>query len=281
MGLTLLPEDSLLVIGGKHADGAARTDTDYAVMKLMKNGKLDTTFGTNGLVTLDVEQGNDSPRTAIVQPDGKIVVTGHTEIAEDTPNEVVTAVLFRLVSNGQFDSSFGTNGVGSHALGLRIAEAYDVALQGSNLVIAGYGRQATATTVDILSARFLPDGTLDKTYGESGVTLIDVAGQDDRSRTLKILPDQHVLIVGQGKPTATSQDGAVVLLTPNGRRETKLNGNGVTLLDFSGPTDALFGLVLSPDLTQAMTVGWKGVNTQESSPTNNDDARVVRFPLSF
>lgn len=280
-GLTLLPEDSLLVIGGKHADGAARTDTDYAVMKLMKNGKLDTTFGTNGLVTLDVEQGNDSPRTAIVQPDGKIVVTGHTEIAEDTPNEVVTAILFRLASNGQFDSSFGTNGVVSHALGLRIAEAYDVALQGSNLVIAGYGRQATATTVDILSARFLPDGTLDKTYGEGGVTLIDVAGQDDRSRTLKILPDQHVLIVGQGKPTATSQDGAVVLLTPNGRRETKLNGNGVTLLDFSGPTDALFGLVLSADLTQAMTVGWKGVNTQEISPTNNDDARVVRFPLSF
>jgi uncharacterized delta-60 repeat protein len=278
-GLTLLPEDKLLVIGGKHADGANRTDIDYAVIKLTANGKLDKTFGTDGLVTLDVERGNDSPRTAIVQPDGKIVVTGHTEIAEDTPNEVVSSVLFRLTSDGQFDSTFGNNGVVSNALGLRIAEAYDVALQGTSLVIAGYGRPATATTVDILSARFLADGTWDKTYGESGVTLIDVAGQDDRSRTLKLLPNQHVLIVGQGKPTATTQDGAVVLLTANGQRETKLNGNGVALIDLGGQTDALFGVALSPDFTKAVAVGWKGVLTTESSPTNNDDTQVVRFAI--
>lgn len=278
-GLTLLPGDSLLLVGGKLADGAGRTDIDYAVVKLKADGSIDQTFGANGLVTLDVEQGNDSPRKAIVQPDGKIVVTGHTEIAEDTPNEVVTAVLFRLTSNGQFDSTFGNNGVVSNALGLRIAEAYDVALQGTSLIIAGYGRPATAATVDILSARFLVDGTWDKTYGDGGVTLIDFDGQDDRSRTLEILPNQHVLIVGQGKPTATTQDGAAVLLTADGQRETKLNNNGVILLEFGGPTDALFGLALSPDLTKAIAVGWKGVPSSESTPTNNDDARVVQFSL--
>lgn len=280
-GLTLLPGDDLLIVGGKRADGAARTDIDYAVAKVKADGSVDTTFGTNGLVTLDIEQGNDSPRTAIVQPDGKIVVSGHTEIAEDTPNEVVTTVLFRLTSNGQFDSSFGTNGVVSNELGLKIAEAYDVALQGTSLVIAGYGRPSTATTVDVISARFLSDGTWDKTYGDNGLTVIDVAGQDDRSRTLKILPDQRVLIVGQGKTTATSQDGAVVLLTANGQRDTRLNGNGVALLDFGGPTDALFGLALSPDASNALAVGWKGVPPAESSPTNNDDARIVRFSLSL
>lgn len=278
-GLTLLPDDSLLIVGGKLASGSGRTDIDYAVVKLTANGAVDTTFGTNGLVTLDVEQGTDSPRTAIVQPDGKIVVTGHTEIAEDTPDEVVTTVLFRLTANGQFDATFGHNGVVSHNLGLKVAEAYDVALQGSSLVITGYGRPASATTVDIISARFLADGTWDRTYGDDGLAVIDLAGQDDRSRRLKILPDQHVLIVGQGKPTATSQDGAVVLLTPNGRRETRLNGNGVALFDFGGPTDALFGLALSPDLTNAIAAGWKGVVATESRPTNNDDAKVVRFAL--
>ncbi len=64
------------------------------------------------------------------------------------------------------------------------------------------------------------------------MALIDVAGQDDRSRTLGILPDRRILIVGEGKPTTTSQDGAVVLLTHNGQREIKLNGNGITLFDF-------------------------------------------------
>jgi uncharacterized delta-60 repeat protein len=33
-GLTLLPGDSLLIVGGKLAGGAGRTDTDYAVVKL-------------------------------------------------------------------------------------------------------------------------------------------------------------------------------------------------------------------------------------------------------
>ena len=149
-----------------------------------------------------------------------------------------------------------------------VAEAYDVAFQGQNLIIAGYGRDTSTGTVDIISARFLENGEWDRTDGDGGVAAIDVAGEDDRSRTLKVLPDQRVLILGQGKPTATSQDAAVVLLTPDGQRDTKLNGNGVVLLDFGGPTDALFGLAHSPDLTNAVAVGWKGVTPTESSPTN-------------
>lgn len=273
-GLTLLPEDNLLIVGGKLADGAGRTDTDYAVMNLTANGTVNTSFGTNGLVTLDIGKGVDNPRTAIVQPDGKIVGGGHTSDAG-----VITTVLFRLLPDGQFDSPFGRDGVVHVALLAFVAEAYDVAFQGQNLIIAGYGRDTSTGTVDIISARFLTDGTWDKTYGDGGVAAIDIAGQDDRSRTLKVLPDQRVLIVGQGKPTATTQEGAVVLLTPNGQRETKLNGNGVALIDFGGATDALFGLALSPNLTKAIAVGWKGITAAESSPANNDDARVVRFPL--
>jgi uncharacterized delta-60 repeat protein len=105
--LTLLPGDSLLIIGGKLTEGAGRTDTDYAVMKLTSNGTVDTTFGTNGLVT------------------------------------VVHVALLAFV-----------------------AEAYDVAFQGQNLIIVGYGRNTSPGTVDIISARFLTDGTWDKTYGE-------------------------------------------------------------------------------------------------------------------
>lgn len=63
---------------------------------------------------------------------------------------------------------------------------------------------------------------------------------------MRVLPDQRVLIVGQGKQTATSQDGVVVLLTPIGQRETNLNGNGVVLIDLGGSNDALFELALSP-----------------------------------
>ncbi len=144
-----MPEDELLVIGGKATDGADRSDSDFVVLKLTTNGTRYNTFGTNGLVTLDLGKGNDNPRTALVQPDGQIVVSGHTSDAG-----VVTTVLFRLLSNGQFDTSFGRDGVVNVALLQFVAEAYDVALQGTNLVIAGYGRDTSAGTVDIISARF-------------------------------------------------------------------------------------------------------------------------------
>jgi uncharacterized delta-60 repeat protein len=153
-GLTLLSGDDLLVVGGKVADGPGRTDIDYAVMKLTATGAVDRSFGTNGLVTLDIGTGNDSPRTAIVQPDEKIVVSGHTSNAG-----VVTTVLFRLLPDGQFDSSFGRAQRSPRRLLPFIAEAYDVALQGENLILARYGRDTSAGTVDIMTARFLADGT--------------------------------------------------------------------------------------------------------------------------
>ena len=49
-----------------------------------------------------------------------------------------------------------------------------------------------------------------------------------------ILPEQHVLIVGQGQPTVTTQDGVVALLAPNGQPDTRLNGNGIALIDSAG-----------------------------------------------
>ena len=236
---------------------------------------MNTTFGTDGRVTLDIEQGGDSPRTDLVQPDRKIVVSGHT----DRTNDIVTTVLFRQLANGQFDSSFGKNGVVNVALLASFAEAYDVALQGQNLVMSDYGKNTSTDTVDIISARFSPGGTWDKTYGEKCVAVIDVAGQDDRSRKLHILRDQSVWIVGQGKPTATTQDAALVLLTPNGQRDTRLNGDGVMLIDFGSEADGLFGLALSFDKTETVAVGWKGIDPAAVSPTNNDNARIVHFSL--
>ncbi len=169
-GLTLLPGDQLSVIGGKLADAADHTNTDYAIVKLTANGAVDTAFGTNGLVTRDIGTGVDNPRAAIVQPDGKIVVSGHTSDAG-----VVTTVLFRLLPAGGIDSAFGRDGVVHIALLPFVAEVYDVALQGNNLIMAGYGQAVSTGTVDIISVRFSDNGTWDRTYGDGAVTVIEVA----------------------------------------------------------------------------------------------------------
>jgi uncharacterized delta-60 repeat protein len=286
-GLTLLPNDQLLISGGKVANVGGRTDIDYAAARLTKDGVLDPTFGTGGIATVDVANGgNDQPRTAVVQPDGKIVVTGHTNVP--APSTLVLAVLYRLNPNGTFDATFNGTcapqaapcapGVVAAAITTNIGEAYDVGLQGDKLVINGYGNSTAGATVDVLSARFSSSGVLDTSYGTNGVTAIDVAGQDDRSRALKILSDQGVLIVGSGKPDASNMDGLVALLTPNGQRNTAFGTNGVKLVDLGGTLDSFFAVALSPDGKTAYAVGYKGVAAQTA--LDNDDARIVVIPLS-
>jgi uncharacterized delta-60 repeat protein len=63
------------------------------------NGSVDTTFGTNGFVTIS---GSFPTGSVVLQPDGKILVAG----GEDS-----SGLLARLDTNGQLDSTFGSGGV--------------------------------------------------------------------------------------------------------------------------------------------------------------------------
>ena len=71
------------------------------------DGTLDTSFGTNGIVTNSgINQGKD----VVIQPDGKILVTGNPT------NTRVEFGVARFNSNGSLDTSFGTNGIASHSI---------------------------------------------------------------------------------------------------------------------------------------------------------------------
>lgn len=87
-------------------------------------------------------------------------------------------------------------------------------------------------------------------------------------------------MVHQAVSARPRRNATIVVRRNDGKRDTALNGTGVELIDFGGPTDALFGLALSPDKTSAMAVGWKGVDAEAVSSAKNDDARAVRLSLS-
>lgn len=46
------------------------------------DGALDTSFGTNGLVTTDFGPGAEGATSVVVQPDGKIVVAGYSSVTD-------------------------------------------------------------------------------------------------------------------------------------------------------------------------------------------------------
>ena len=272
-GLTVLPDDRLVAVGATPAKGEGRTDLDFAVLMFTADGQLDPTFGTGGVLTVDVDGGHESPRQALLQPDGKIVISGYTRDTATPP--VVHPALVRIMPNGTLDPTFGKGGIGGETILAPVGEAYDVGMQGDGFITVGYGHSAETEKVDLLAARFTSAGALDKTFGTDGLVRIDIAGEDDRGRDLVVLPDGRILIAGSGKPDATNINGMLVLLEKDGALDTEFGSGGKLQVDLGGPSDSFFGVALTPDGKDAVVVGYKGAD-----PVTGDDAVVARVTVA-
>ncbi len=237
------------------------------MVRLLPNGALDTAFGTGGKVTVDIGNANASARSLTLLPDGSLLGAGYMDL-----NGVGTPVAYKVNSSGVLDPTFGNAGVYNAVVLAAQTEAYAIVPQGAKLVTTGYGRANAATeSLDWLSLRFLANGTLDPTYGTNGVARVDVAGFNDNSRQILVLPDNRVVLNGGGRPTANDVDGAIGILTPNGQPDVTFAPTGVKLFDLGGPSDFLWGMALSPSKKYIAMAGIKGV----AAPANDDSALVL------
>jgi uncharacterized delta-60 repeat protein len=270
-GLNLLADDGLLVTAAAKATG--RTDTDWALVKLKSDGTKDMGFGTMGVAWVDIDNTSANARTSTVLADGSIVSAGYYR----DKDMIVRPALFKLKPDGKLDTAFGTNGIWSEAVLPHTAESYGAALQGTNFVTIGYGRSTAMESLDWISMRISATGTWDKTYGTSGLARIDVAMQNDNGRALLVLPDERVLMVGGGRPTATTIDGMVAILSKDGKPDTTWGTGGYKLFDVGGPADFFWGVALSPSKDTVAVVGLKGALADGTAGT--DDSALLTIPL--
>lgn len=268
-GLTKLADEKLLVVAAQIGPGAGRTDLDFAVVRLTADGVKDTTFGSGGVAVVNAGPNvTDTPRSAIELAGGKVLVSGYASIGG-----VVQTILFRLTPAGALDPTFGTDGISVRAMLGNVAEAYAVGVLGNGRIITGgYGKDTAEAKVDLISGGFTPDGAVDTAHGTNGVVRVDVAGDDDRARSLVVLPGGGAVLVGSGKPTGTNLDAMVVRLTAAGALDPAFGTNGYKLYDLGGPNDSFFGVALSPDRTMVAAVGYLG---REAGGSAKDDGAVL------
>lgn len=92
-GITVQADGKLLLANnGEGYDG-------YSIVRLNADGSYDTTFGTDGVVTISTSDGYESPRSITVQADGKIIVAG------DSGGDYG---VIRLNANGTLDTHFAS-----------------------------------------------------------------------------------------------------------------------------------------------------------------------------
>jgi uncharacterized delta-60 repeat protein len=282
---------------GNSLDGGARTDSDFALLRLNADGTLDTSFGasrgTPGVVRTDFSNTNASVRAATVLSNGSIVAAGYStsSVLTGTSATAQNPVLYKVNADGTADTAFGTSdpvatpGVW-HDFARRDqknAEAYGASPQGNKFVTLGYGPtpNTTGTGTDLIYFRFNADGSQDRTFGTDGVTFVDVGGYADNGRCIATLPDNRILGGGTGrvKPATAPAagvtppaDAVLSILTENGLPDTSFGPNGVRTYDFGGPGDHLWGISVAPNKKQVAAVG---IQTGATASDDDDGAIVI------
>jgi uncharacterized delta-60 repeat protein len=233
VALVLQPDGRLVAAGGS-SNGS---DVDFALVRYNPNGSLDTTFNSTGKVTTPIGGGEDIANAAVVQPDGKLVVAGHSANGPD-----YDFALARYNPNGSLDTTFNGTGkvITPFGGGLDKAQALVVQPDGK-LLAAGYSHNGS--NYDVALARYNANGSLDTTFNGTGKVTTPIGG-DDYAFSLVLQPDGKAVA---GITSGSNSDFALARYDPNGSLDTTFNGTGKVTTPIGSGNDAARALFLQPD----------------------------------
>ncbi len=180
---------------------AVGSSNDFFLTRYNIDGTIDTSFGTNGIVTTDIAGNSDSARSIIIQSDGKIVVAGSSVNSDGFTTSMVLA---RYHINGILDNSFGTNGVMTTFVEHPVNYATDIVLQNNNkIIISGYFWTDPIDGYDdaFIVARYNSNGSPDSTFGTNGIVVTNFGIAEDHAYALALQYNGDIVVAGD---TATN-----------------------------------------------------------------------------
>jgi uncharacterized delta-60 repeat protein len=197
----------------------------FTIVRFNTNGKVDSSFGVNGISQLSPFRPHINPPTSIlVQPDGKIVAVSGSDSAQKH-----SFFIARYLSTGHLDSSFGNNGYTStimqDATAIFNCYASKVKMQtDGKLVVCG-----TLTTdiqnTDFGIARYQKNGRIDSSFGVNGKIITDFAGKYDNAYSIAIQSDNKIIVAGDATENIFSDFGIARYLA-NGNLDAAFGDSG-------------------------------------------------------
>ena len=256
---------------------AAAPEAVAATAPAGRAGSLDTTFGSGGIATLTVPGETLAALShVLVQPDGKLVVGGVQ------PNVAGSVVVARLNANGSVDTSFGGGkgyvkpGLGSSSLdaitgwGVSGLRRGDIALQpDGRIVVTSSDMSGTKVAV----ARLKTDGSMDTTFGSSGIVTTPLGGGCGGAPThgsgVQIQPDSKILVSAWN---GSGCNATVLRYSSTGALDGTFGSGGIAQAPIAGRSVQAQDLALTPD-GRVVVVGISKVG-------GSTDTTVVRFTSS-
>ncbi len=202
-----LQSDGKAVAVGRSLRGH-RTSAVLVVFRLESGGSLDSTFGVNGIV--QVTQG-DGAQSVTIDPDDRIVVAGTQDGG--------ALMVLRLLANGTLDATFGTDGI-------FIGPSNDFARSTrthTHILPTGGGYRVTTSDCSVVA--LTAQGTLDTTFGNSGIAALDPpsSGNPIECSAMLAQPNGGLLLAGQ-----KDEHGFAVRLLASGSPDPSFKGTTVS-----------------------------------------------------
>jgi len=185
------PDGKIVAVGS--ANNPA-TYYDFAAVRYLSNGTIDTTFGVAGKVSTDFgDQNFDRARSAVLQPNGSIVAAG---FAISQNGGVQNFAVARYTSSGILDTTFSGDGKTQIDFGDCCQSANKVLLQSDGkIVTVGYANTEDSDS-DFLLARLNPRGSLDASFGVGGKVRTSFGDLNGGANGAALQSDGKIVAVG-------------------------------------------------------------------------------------
>ncbi|RLD43494.1 MAG: hypothetical protein DRI88_10770, partial [Bacteroidetes bacterium] len=158
-------------------------------------GYLDENFGDNGVVVTNAYNKSEYANAVALKSDGRIVIGGWISVNSDAD-----LILAQYLEDGSLDESFSDDGL--FWINFPASDDYlnDIVVQEDGKIIFT-GTTHGSDNSDIIVGRVNTDGSLDNTFSNDGMLVIDIDVYDF-GRAVCLQDDGKILVAGYCQPSS-------------------------------------------------------------------------------
>jgi uncharacterized delta-60 repeat protein len=218
--------------------GAGNFDSQppFLIIRYNHDGSVDSSFGNNGIGGSGIQLSE--VLSLAILPNDAIIALGRV-------SAYVNVTKFK--KDGTVDSSFGNNGTV-----LTIAGAFDIPTDvvmqtDKKIVVGGYILNESNEARQLFLIRYMPDGSLDDSFGDNGIVILGEINGDKSLSTVNALALQPN---GQILASVYLTKGAVYRFNTDGSQDKTFGINGTAYFqtkDNAVVNFQAYGLAVQPD----------------------------------
>jgi uncharacterized delta-60 repeat protein len=234
-----------LAPGGDIVVAFRAAGNDFGVLRLSRNGELETEFGRNGIKTVGFPVGNEQrPRDfadLTIDRRGRIALSGTLRHGSGSSFGLDFGVV-RLKPSGRRDRGFAGDGRKIFDVGRRDFSAAIESRRNGHLLVNGVVGPRRLALFELKQ-----NGSLDRSFGTNGVRTTRLGTDGGEATELALQRGGRAVVFGLvAKRGRINTDFVVLRYTKRGKLDRTFSGNGRTIVDVS-LNDLASDLTLQPN----------------------------------